>query len=291
MRPVAASLLAATALAMWGGGAVAQALPSGGVVQAGQANIGAATGNSLVVQQQSSRAIIDWQNFSIANGYKVQFVQPSSNSVVMNRVVGNQQSSILGSLTANGGVFLTNPNGILFGGSAQVDVGHLVATTLGIANNDFLAGKLAFSGNSTASIVNQGALNGSSVALVAAQIVNSGSITTPGGTTALAAGQSVDLDFNGDKLLAVRVNVGSEGGKIDHSGVISADGAGRVIMTAAAKDSLLNTAINVTGRISAKGVTTKGGEVFLDSGADLTVVTLLGLSTAPADAVWRFAIC
>jgi hypothetical protein len=130
-----------------------------------------------------------------------------------------------------------------------------------------MAGTVALAGASTASVVNQGSLQGNSVALVAAQVLNSGNINTPGGTTALAAGQAVDLDFNGDKLLAVRVNVGSDGGRIDHSGVIHADGSGRVIMTAAARNALLNTAINVTGRVSARGVTLKGGEVFLDSGA------------------------
>ena len=272
----AAALLAVGALVLQPQHVHAQNLPTGGVVQAGQASIGTPAGTSLVVQQQSNRAVIDWQNFSIGSGYKVQFVQPSSTSVVLNRVVGNQASSLQGQLTANGGVFLSNPNGILFGANAQVDVGHLVATTLGMSNSNFMAGNILLTGDSMASITNAGQISGSSVALVAAQIVNSGSISTPGGTTALAAGQSVDLDFNGDKLLAVRVNVGSEGGKIDHSGVINADAAGRVIMTAAAANALLNTAINVTGRISAKGVSTKGGEVFLDSGAGGTTEIKVG---------------
>ncbi len=270
LRPMAAATLAATG-ALLGLSLVqlafAQNLPSGGVVQAGQANITSPSSTSLVVQQQSQRAVIDWQNFSVGKGYKVQFVQPGTSSIVMNRVVGSEQSQIFGQLTANGGVFLTNTNGILFGAGSQIDVGHFVGSTLGMGTADFMAGKSTFSGNSSASVINHGSISGTSVALVAAQVVNSGSISTPGGTTALAAGQSVDLDFNGDKLLAVRVNVGSEGGSIKHSGIISADGAGSVIMTAAAKDALLNTAINVTGRISAKGISTKGGEVYLDSGA------------------------
>ena len=158
LLPVAAVALLVAGCLLPIGHALAQNLPSGGVVQAGQASIGIPVANSLVVQQQSNRAIIDWQNFSIGSGNKVQFVQRGAGSVVLNRVVGNQQSSILGQLAANGGVFLTNPNGILFGAGAQVDVGHLVATTLGITNNNFMAGNIALAGSSGASIVNQGSI-------------------------------------------------------------------------------------------------------------------------------------
>ncbi|PNB32059.1 filamentous hemagglutinin, partial [Pseudomonas sp. FW305-130] len=68
-------------------------------------------------------------------------------------------SSILGTLNANGQVFLINPNGILFGKGAQVNVGGLVASTLGLSDKDFMAGRYTFSGDSSAAVLNKGTLS------------------------------------------------------------------------------------------------------------------------------------
>src|SRR6185503_14732571 len=119
---------------------LALANPSGGQVVAGQANITTPSANSLVVKQASQSAIINWQQFSIGKGQYVQFMQPSSSSVVLNRVVGGSPTSILGNLSANGQVFLVNTNGVFFGKGANLDVGGLVASTLDINNNNFLSG-------------------------------------------------------------------------------------------------------------------------------------------------------
>ena len=99
--------------------AVAWALPEGGVVASGSATIGQPTPSSMVVQQGSPQLILNWQGFSIGQGQVVRFDQPSSSAVALNRVVGQDPSQILGSLLANGRIFLTNPNGVLFGPSAQ----------------------------------------------------------------------------------------------------------------------------------------------------------------------------
>ncbi|WP_175888456.1 filamentous hemagglutinin N-terminal domain-containing protein, partial [Burkholderia contaminans] len=105
--------------------------------------------------------------------------QPGTTSIALNRVVGNNGSQIHGQLDANGKVFLVNPNGVLFGSGAQINVGGLVASTQNIADADFLAGNYRFSGNSTASIVNDGritAADGGSVALLGARVSNNGVI-------------------------------------------------------------------------------------------------------------------
>ena len=172
--------------------------PTGGVVSAGSASIAGGVGTTTI-NQASQNVAINWQSFSIGQGESVRFVQPNSSSIALNRVLGSDPSSILGSLSANGKVFLLNPNGILFGQGAQVNVGGLVASTLNISDSDFMAGKYNFSGASTASILNQGSINadGGYVALLGANVSNQGVISAKLGTVALAAGNAMTLDVAG----------------------------------------------------------------------------------------------
>src|SRR6202044_2954587 len=75
--------------------------PMGGQVVAGSATI-SSNGNTLTVNQSTNRAIIDWQSFSIGSGELTKFIQPSSSSADLSRVVGGDMSSLLGSLQSNG---------------------------------------------------------------------------------------------------------------------------------------------------------------------------------------------
>jgi filamentous hemagglutinin family protein len=121
-------------------GTSAFALPVGGVVAAGAASFNTGISNTTIIQL-SQNAIVNWQSFNIAFGEAVRFFQPDSSSTALNRVLGADPSSILGSLSSNGRVFLVNPNGILFGKGASVNVGGLVASTLNIANADWMNGR------------------------------------------------------------------------------------------------------------------------------------------------------
>ena len=164
-RPVPAGL----ALAFWAAGAAAN--PQGGVVQAGSATI-ASSGSRLDVIQSSQRAVIDWRSFSIGAGGHVNFQQPSAAGATLNRVTGSEMSAILGRLSANGTVFIVNPNGILIGPGAKIDVGGLVAATANISNENFMAGRYKFDEvvNRDAVIINRGEITaraGGLVALVA----------------------------------------------------------------------------------------------------------------------------
>ena len=120
------------------------ALPAGGKVAAGSAGISKPNGQTLNINQLTDKAIINWKGFSINVNELVRFMQPSSKSIVLNRVTGIDPSSILGQLVANGRVFIINPNGILFGPNSMVDVAGLLATTLNIKDADFMAGKFNF---------------------------------------------------------------------------------------------------------------------------------------------------
>ncbi len=113
---------------------------------------------------------------------------------MLNRVIGQDPSAILGALQSNGRVFLLNPNGIVFGAGAQINVAGLVASSLNLSDADFLSGRMNFTnGIGAGSVVNQGSINaaGGPVYLVGNSVTNNGLITNPNGEVVLAAGNSV----------------------------------------------------------------------------------------------------
>ncbi len=238
----------------------ATTLPTGGTVSAGSGSI-AQSGAAMTVTQNTGNLAINWRTFDIGENASVTFLQPNATAIALNRVLGSEGSQILGQLKGNGQVWVLNPNGVLFGSSAQVDVGGLVASTLGLSDADFMAGKRAFSG-SGGSVINQGSLNGGYVALLGESVRNEGIIAAHLGTAALAAGNKVTLDFNGDALLNVQVDEGALHALADNRGLIQADG-GTVLMTARAKDALLDTAVNNTGIIRARTVENRDGRILL----------------------------
>lgn len=153
-KPSAVGLAVALAFAS---GAPAWALPTGEQVVAGQVSVGRPSAGNMVIQQGTSSAIVNWSGFSIGGNEAVRIQQPGASSVILNRVLGNNPSGIYGQLSANGTVFLVNPNGVLFGPGARVDVGSLVASTLSISNTDFLGGRYSFGGRG-GSVINQGSI-------------------------------------------------------------------------------------------------------------------------------------
>jgi filamentous hemagglutinin family protein len=237
-------------------------------------------GNILNITN-SANAIINWGSFSISVGELTRFIQPSALSAVLNRVTGQDPSAILGALQSNGRVFLINPNGIVFGAGAQIDVAGLVASTLKMSNEDFLNNRMRFTdGVGAGSVVNQGQITGGSVYLVGNAVTNNGLITSPNGEVVLAAGNSVELVNPGTPNLRVEVvaadnearnlgsisaeagRIGIYAGLIKQSGTISADSAvaegGRIMLKSTRK-----TTLDAGSLISARG--TSGGEILVFS--------------------------
>ncbi len=263
-RPIAASALL---LLVTVNGAMAQGptgiLPAGNAITAGSGSV-SQTNGQMVINQTSDKMAVQWQSFSIGPDNSVTFHQPSSSAIALNRVLGSEVSQIQGALNANGRVFLLNPNGILFSPTAQVNVGGLVASTLGLSDDDFLADRFHFSGDSPGSVVNQGTINvadGGSVALIAATIDNSGSITAPEGSVLMGAGRRVTLDLGGP--VKIEVEEAAVEALIKQGGLIKADG-GLVYLTARAADELMSSVINQTGIIEAQTLASgKTGEIYL----------------------------
>ncbi|MDI1267843.1 MAG: filamentous hemagglutinin N-terminal domain-containing protein [Polaromonas sp.] len=265
-RPSAASFAvkALSACLMLGLGASAYALPTGGVVAAGGASITSGA-SSTTITQSTANTVINWQSFGIAAGQTVQFVQPGSTSVALNRVLGADPSSIMGNLSANGRVFLLNPNGVLFGSGAQVNVGGLVASTMSLSDAKFMSGDYSFTDAGNGSVVNQGnitAADGGYVALMGKTVSNQGVISARLGSVALAAGNAVTMDVAGDGLLNVSVAQGAVNALVENGGLIRADG-GRVLLTAQAAGNLLQTAVNNTGVIQAQTIGNRNGTILL----------------------------
>jgi filamentous hemagglutinin family protein len=245
------------------------ALPTDGQVVAGQVGINTPAAGQMQIDQSSQKAIVNWQGFSIAPTESVNINQPNAQATMLNRVVGQDASQIQGQLHANGQVYLVNPNGVVFGKTAQVDVGGLVATTHNITDQDFLNGKNHFTQDGAKGTVeNHGTIKtpeGGVVALIGETVTNTGTINTPKGTTALAAGKTVDLDFQGDGLVEVKVSEAALKAQVDNKGAILADG-GRVVLTAKAAGQLVDTVINQEGIVRAQGLVERNGEIILDGG-------------------------
>lgn len=175
--------------------------PTGPVVVGGDATVSGLGTAHVAIAQASQHAIINWQQFNIAPNEVTQFIQPNVQAIALNRIFDQNPSQIFGSLQANGTVILLNPNGVMFGPNAQVNVGGLIASSLNLTNANFLAGHYLFQGTGLEGWVkNAGTIQGQygGVYLLAPNVENSGVITSPGGNIVLAAGAKAFLSNRPD---------------------------------------------------------------------------------------------
>jgi filamentous hemagglutinin family protein len=247
-------------------------LPQGGQVVQGAATVATPAPGQLTVTQTSPRAVVNWNDFSIGAGGRVQFLQPDQAAAILNRVTGGTLSEIQGQLQANGQVYLLNEHGIVVGPDGTVDAASFVASTMRVADTDFMAGgPLRLTTDAIAGVVNLGTIRaaGGDVVLLAPVVVNQGTVAAPGGTAALAsAGEVIYAPGGTDSVLikAPLANVPS-GTAIDNSGIVEAATAE---LKAAGSPYAL--AINQTGLVSATTLSNDGGRIVLNAGAgDVTV--------------------
>ncbi|WP_213955973.1 filamentous hemagglutinin N-terminal domain-containing protein [Variovorax sp. dw_954] len=287
LRPIVVCLLAA-GLAP----AFAQTLPTGfkaigGGVTMSQPGIG-----TMNIMQSTVRAMAQWNSFSIGAGGIVNIAQPGPASVLLNRVVGPDASTIAGRLNANGQVFLVNPNGVLFSKGSVVNTGGLVASTLDIGNDNFMAGKqLVFerADGNHASVVNAGSIHaskGGTVALMGETVRNEGDINVASGTIGLVSGRQVAIDFAGDGLTTFRVStdVKATNALAENAAgaTLTADG-GRVAMLAVGSTPS-QWVVNQQGTVQAHSLVERNGEIILGggSGNDVRVAGTLDATGAQA---------
>lgn len=288
-------LLASAGVVMWAWPGAARAeLPKpcqggcGPKANLGWISSGAATpslsadGRTLSVHQKSDKAILNWQSFNIAKDFAVNFVQPNSESVALNRVFDFNKSVINGGLSANGQIYIINQNGILFGKDAHVNVHTLVASSLNIKPEDFLAGILSpirdarsvfglftddagVAQTSKDITVEAGArlstaVNGK-IMLFAPNVTNGGSLSSTEGQIILAAGDKIYLQGSNDfGLRGLWVEVDSTDPQAKAQVLNLASGS---IDTKLGNATLMGLMVNQQGRISATSSVSLNGSIRL----------------------------
>ena len=268
-------------------------LPTGGRIVGGAAAGTISTaGSAMTVNQTQQKMIANWDTYNIGQSASVHYQQPTS-GVALNRVNGGQPSEIYGKLTATGTVYLLNNAGILFGKTAQVDVGALVASTGKMSDTDFLANKLRIvQEGAGGSVVNEGKLKTAMegyIALLAPEVRNQGLIFAQKGTVALAAGEAYDLQFDGTRLANVRVEPGTLNALVENGNAVEAPG-GLIILSAHAVNHLQGSAIRNNGTLDASSMTIKGGRIVLESSGAIENTGTLKVSGGPGQAAGSIEI-
>ncbi|MCT0313113.1 two-partner secretion system adhesin CdrA [Pseudomonas aeruginosa] len=232
-------------------------------------------GKTTLIDQSTQRAIINWKGFDVSADEAVRFNQPGVTSSTLNRVTAGQESVIAGRISAPGQVIIYNSNGVVFSGSAKVDVGSLITTTANISDEHFRQGKLIFDqpGNPDARIVNDGSISVAEkglAAFVAPSLANNGVINARLGTVAMAAGNAATIDLYGDGLVSIAVTdpvtrkPQDAQALVSNGGAIQADG-GSVLITAEQASRVVDNAVNLSGVILARGTEVRAGSVALVS--------------------------
>ena len=248
-----------------------------GFVSSGAASA-VASGSTLAVSQTSATATLNWSSFNIGAGGTVNFKQPASTSIALNRIFDTNPSSIFGTLKANGQIYLINANGFVFGSGSVVNVGGLLASSLNLTDANFSAGILtpALAGKSalqpfvdaSGNVISQNitvqtgaqltAADGGRLLLAAPNVSNSGSLTAPDGQIILAAGQSLYLQASGQpdlRGLVVEVDGGGTAAN-QLAGSMSAP-RGNVTLT--------GLMVNQDGRVSATTSVNANGSIVLQA--------------------------
>ncbi|MBL9182613.1 MAG: filamentous hemagglutinin family protein [Verrucomicrobiaceae bacterium] len=224
----------------------------------------------VTIQQTQQQAMLEWATFNVGRQTTVKFDQSAggwnaASWIAFNRITdpSGNPSQILGSIEAQGQVYVINQNGIIFGGASEVNTGSLTASALpinqtlvtnGLLNNpsaEFLfsspdvpvtataygkIGNVTVQAGAKITAPTTSANVGGRVALIGPNVTNDGTISTPDGQTILAAGMEVGYDAHSSDDPSLRGldvyvgKVGSYGGTATNNGLISAE-RGSIVVT------------------------------------------------------------
>lgn len=278
---------------------------------AGVTVTGAGTTLSIVAPNKS---VLTWQNFgsgtdTIAIGDALNYTLPSNNASVLNIVAGGASSTINGAISSNGNVYVLNPNGILVGGSARIDVNRLGLSTSDnpsfasfyFQQNGFLPsqdGLVPVAGNTT---INNGSIIAVSenITLVSKNITINGVLSQ--GNLVLNADGNVTVGSAGMAYIAgdLTINnptgtttIGSAGNNTIVTNNLVVNGNSTSAFSSVATGTIQAKTLNVTAgtiladRISTNSTTVTGTNVTVNvgSGAGTPSVTAVGNGTVQISA-------
>jgi filamentous hemagglutinin family protein len=284
---------------------------------AGVTVTGAGTTLSIVAPNKS---VLTWQNFgsgtdTIAIGDALNYTLPSNNASVLNIVAGGASSTINGTLSSNGNVYVLNPNGILIGGSARIDVNRLGLST---SDNPSFAsfyfqqngvipsqdGLVPVAGNTT---INNGAIISVSenITLVSKNITVNGVLSQ--GNLVLNADGNVTVGSAGMAYIAGNLTInnptgtttiGSAGNNTIITNNLVVNGNSTSAFSSVATGTIQAKTLNVTAgtiladRISTSNTTVTGTNVTVNvgSGAGTPSVTAVGNGTVQISAPASLAV-
>ncbi|WP_444911965.1 filamentous hemagglutinin N-terminal domain-containing protein [Microbulbifer sp. PAAF003] len=246
---------------------IVHAGPEGGVVTGGSGTIDV-DGATTTVDQVTDLLSIDWDSFNLSEEELIQFLQPDSSSIVLNRILDQDVTTIQGAIEANGHVILVNPRGVLFTETATVNVGAITASGLDMSPEDFMNGDFAFKGESGSSgvVVNRGVINASSAILVGKQVTNSSTGLISAELVSLAAADEALLTFDADGMIGIKVTKEVMENDLGLDSAVLNEGAiegAQVLMEASVSGDLFTAAVNNEGTITARGIDTSGGKIRL----------------------------
>lgn len=242
-----------------------QDLPQQDKVVVGEATF-STTGNTMTINQKTPTTQIDWKSFDIGKDKEVKFEQPNENAVAYNRVIGGNASQIQGKLTANGKVYLANPNGVIITKGAEINVAGLLATTKDLE-------KISENGNSNSYqftrktkegqvVKNQGKIKAKDfVVLNGDEVINEGEIDATNGKVYLSSGYNFTFTLS-DSGISVALEDNTVRGIVKNEGIIKAED---ITLNAKGRKEALDSLVVNNGVLEATKVSNKNGKVVLSA--------------------------
>lgn len=256
--------------------------PQEGNVVVGSATFDKTTADKMTIKT-SDKVQIDWKSFDIGKDKEVIFQQPGENSVAYNRVTGGNASQIQGKLTANGKVYLANPNGVIITKGAEINVAGLLATTKDLE-------KISENGNSNSyqftrktkdrqvlkdrlvlkdgqelkegQVINEGEITAKDfVVLNGDEVINEGKINATNGKVYLSSDYNFTFTLS-DSSISVALEDNAAQSIVKNEGSIK---AGEITLSAKGRKQALDSLVMNNGVLEATKVSSKNGKVVLSA--------------------------
>ena len=230
------------------------------------------TVDKMTIKQESDKAQINWKSFDIGQNKEVEFKQPSPNAVAYNRVTGGNASQIQGKLTANGKVYLANPNGVIITKGAEINVAGLLATTKDLEQisengngNSYQFTRKTKDGQELkeGKVLNEGKIKAKDfVVLNGDEVINKEEINVTNGKVYLSSGDNFTFTLLPDSGISVALEDNAVRGIVKNEGIIKAED---ITLNAKGRKEALDSLVMNNGVLEATKVSNKNGKVVLSA--------------------------